>query len=474
MEHSISKDKKAFHWRHFLVQLLTIATPIALQNLMGTAAGMVDTMMVAPLGTNAVGALGLCVSFNTLLSSSYWGFVGGGMLFLSQYYGADDKDGVERAYGITWTSMMAVALMFCLAAHFAPEMVMKLYTDKAAIQAIGIDYLEIVGFAYLFQVFSMAVSCLLRTTERVRIPLIASILSTLVNIFLNWVFIYGHLGAPAMGIRGAAMATLVAAIVNLAALYIMAVCTRYPYLLSLRNHFRWSGSFFKQYYKKCFPIICNEVFMGVSNMIISMTLGRQDEPVIAAVAVFRLFEGIIYGFFSGFTNASSILVGTCVGAGELDTAYERARRLVYLCSGVIAVVGCIAMAAHTPLLHAMGLTGESFTAGTVLIGIYLAVAIIRMGNWIHNDTFRAAGDAVFGTLLEIFAMYLVVLPCVLLAAFYFHAPYWVVFLCCYIDEPIRYIFMQRHLYSGKWIKPVTEQGRAALGPFMESLKMKRA
>ena len=118
----------------------------------------------------------------------------------------------------------------------------------------------------------------------------------------------------------------------------------------------------------------------------------------------------------------------------------------------------------------MSLSGDSYIAGTRMLAIYLFVSLIRMGNWIHNDTYRSAGDAVTGTVLEITFMYLMLLPAVLLAGFVFHAPYWVVFLCCYIDEPIRYFLMQRHFYSGKWIRPVTEQGKAALPEFMKRLK----
>ena len=110
----------------------------------------------------------------------------------------------------------------------------------------------------------------------------------------------------------------------------------------------------------------------------------------------------------------------------------------------------------------MSLFGASYEAGTFFLGFFVIVAVIRMGNWIQNDTYRASGDAVYGTVLEIVFMYLMLIPCVLLAAFVLKLPYWAIFICCYVDEPIRYILMQRHFYSKKWIKPVTELGKAAL------------
>ena len=466
----MERNERAFAWGPFLKALSAIGIPVAFQNLLTTTASMIDTMMVAPLGELSVGALGQCAQFSSLMFSGYWGFFGGGMLFISQYWGSGEDEGIERSYGMTWLCMMTVAVIFGSLAVFAPELVMKIYTDKTAIQEIGVQYLRIVGFAYIMQVFSMAMSCLLRSTERVRIPMIASIASVITNLGLNWVFIYGRLGMPAMGIRGAALATTCAAAVNVLTIYLLAWRSGYPYLFRVRGHFRWNRIYLRSFFGRCFPILCNEVLVGIGNMVINITLGRQPEHVISAVAVFRTLEGLIIGFFAGFSSASSVLVGKCVGAGQLRAAYERARRLVYLCSGVILMVNILLFLVRRPILTRMSLSGASYDAGVRMLLIYGIVSVIRMGNWIHNDTYRAAGDAVYGTVLEIVFMYVLMLPCVVISAFVLHLPYWVIFLCCYIDEPIRYALMQLHLYSGKWIKPVTEAGLAALPEFLAGIK----
>ena len=459
--------REPFFWKDFLKKLLAIAIPVALQNLLSTTASMVDTMMVAPLGELSVGALGLCGQFSSLMFSCYWGFVGGGSLFIAQYHGSKEDDGIARSYGVTLSFMMSVSIIFAVGAIAAPQLMMRIYTNKSQIAEIGCRYLRIVGFAYPLQVVSMCMSTLLRATERVKIPMAASIASVAANILLNWIFIFGKFGFPAMGIRGAALATVCAAFVNAAAIYLMCKATGYRHLFRVRAHFAWTKQFLRLYLIKCFPIICNELFLGIGNMLINITIGRQAESVIAAIAVFRTIEGLIIGFFAGFSVAASVLVGTCVGAGELDTAYERAKRLVYLCSGVIFVVMLIVLFVRKPILTSMGLSGDSYAAAQAFLLIYFVASIIRMGNWLQNDTYRAAGDAVYGTVLEIVFMYAMLLPAVLLSGFVFHAPYWVVFLCCFIDEPIRYILMQVHLYSGKWIKPVTNVGRAALPKFLE-------
>lgn len=444
-----------------------IAIPVALQNLLATTGSMVDTMMIAPLGETAVGAVGLCAQFSSLMFSGYWGFVGGGMLFFSQYWGAKDENGIDRSYGLTLVCMLASASIFACLALFAPELVMQIYTDKASIQAIGVDYLQIVGFAYLLQVISMAMSALLRSTERVRIPLFAAVASVATNMSLNWVFIYGKLGMPALGVRGAALATVCGAAVNVLVIVVLSRAQGYPYLFHFTKHFRWSGAFVKAYFVKCFPILCNEILIGMGNMVINIVLGRQSEQAIAAIAVFRTLEGLVIGFFSGFSNAASVLVGKSVGAGELDAAYERAKRLVLLCGSSIFVLCLTLVAAHKPLLSVMSLSGESLEIGSGLLMIYCVAAVIRMCNWTQNDTYRSAGDAAYGTILEISFMYALVLPCVCLTGLVWKAPFLLIFACCYIDEPIRFILMQVHMYSGKWVRPVTELGRAALPAFRE-------
>lgn len=461
----MNKIKETFNWKEFIKQICVIAIPVALQNLLTTTGSMVDTMMISSLGQNELGAVGLCAQFSSLMFSGYWGFVGGGMLFISQFWGAKDNDGVNRAYGLTLTCMMIVATIFCGMAVLFPESVMQLYTDKADIQAIGVEYLRIVGFSYILMVFSMAMAVLLRCTERVRIPLYGSIVSVAMNIFFNWVLIFGNLGFPRMGVKGAALATLLAQCFNIAVIIILAKKDRHPFLFAFKAHFSGRKGLTSEYFKKCFPIIMNEVLIGVGNMMINIVMGRQTNDAIAALALFRTIEGLIIGFFAGFSNASSILVGKEVGAGNLETAYKRAWRIVYLCQGFIATVGVLLILLHSPILTLANLEGESFTIGTQFIVIFAIFAIIRMGNWTQNDTFRSAGEAVYGTVLEIAFMWLMVVPAVWIFGMVIGAPTFVVFICCYIDEPIRYVLMQIHLHNGKWVKPVTPEGRAALEEF---------
>ena len=458
----------AFPWRDFLKKTAAIAIPVALQNLLMTTGSMIDTMMIAGLGPLSVGAVGLCAQFSSLMFAGYWGFVGGGMLFFGQYWGAKDEDGIHRSYGLTLLCMMTVGVLFCLMGTLLPGTVLSMYTDKTSISEIGVRYLRIAALSYPLQVLGMAAAALLRSTERVKIPLYGGMAQVVTNCFLNYCLIGGHFGFPALGVEGAALATVCPAAVNVLLIFILARRSGYTYLTAVRRHFRWNGRFVNAYFRKCGPILANEILIGVGNMVINMVLGRQTEDAIAATAVFRTLEGLIIGFFAGFANAASVLVGKEVGAGNLETAYERAKRLVYLCMGTIGVISLTLVLVHRPILQAMGLADESLAICRGMLMIYGAASVIRMANWAQNDTYRSAGDAVYGTVLEIIFMYLMVLPLVTWTGLVAHAPFLAVFACCYADEPVRFVLMQIHLYRGTWIRPVTAEGQAALPDFMRA------
>lgn len=465
--------EERFQWKPFIKSIIAIGVPIALTNLLTTTASMVDTIMIGMLGENSVAAVGLCAQFSSLMFSCYWGFVGGGLLFYGQYWGSKNEKGIARSFGMTNTAMMTVSVIFSLLATCFPSIVMSIYTDKSSLISIGTDYLKIVGLSYPINVFSVCVVTLLRATERVKIPLVSSISAVATNIFLNWVFIFGHLGSPALGVKGAAIATLIAQCVNLTLLLILSKKKKVDVIFKIKDHFLWSKDFFKMYFKKCSPIVLNEIMMGIANMLISIVLGHQKESIVASVAVFRTLEGLIIAFFQGFSSSSSVLVGTAVGSGDSEIALKRANRIVYLCQGFIFILVFSLVLCHGPILRLMSLKGDSFNTATMMLFVYAFFSVFRMGNWTQNDTFRAGGDSFFGTFFEILFMYVLVLPALFLSNYYFKAPFFVVFISCYIDEPIRYIIMQVHMHSGKWMKPVTPEGIEGLKKFKEKVRLSK-
>ncbi len=460
-------------WGSFFRIVFTIALPIAFQNFLSTTASMVDTIMIGSQGELSVAAVGICSQITSLFFSTYFGFASGGLLFFSQYWGARNEKGINRAFGLALTCMLVISLLFGGTAVANPEFILGIYTDKETIIAIGAPYIRIVGFAYPLQVIAMIISFLMRSTERVKPPLISSILALITNFALNWILIYGRFGMPRMGAAGAAVGTLVSGIVNIVVLFIFLIRDKSTITLRFRDMFSWRDGFLKEYMGKCLPIILNELFYGIGQMLINIVIGHQSESAIAAMAAFRVLEGFVFAFFGGLADASSVVVGKEVGSGHLMSGYQYVKKFAVLCPAITFCICLTGLILNRPMLSLFGLGTDAMFYGKYMILIYLAAGTIRTCNYIMNCCYRAGGEAIFGTLLEIICLFTVSVPATWIAGMVLHLPFLAVFSFLYTDELIRLVFELWYTRSGKWIKPVTDLGRAALPEFKEALSMKR-
>ena len=454
-------------WGIFFRTVFTIALPIALQNFLSTTASMVDTIMIGSQGELSVAAVGICSQITSLFFSCYFGFASGGLLFFSQYWGARNEKGINQAFGLA--CMLAVSLLFGGVATANPDFILGIYTDKENIIAIGAPYIRIVGFAYPLQVLAMIISFLMRSTERVKPPLISSILALITNFILNWILIYGRFGMPKMGAAGAAVGTLVSGIVNVFVLFVFLIKDKKTVVLRLKDMFSWQDGFLKGYMGKCLPIIFNELFYGIGQMLINIVIGHQSESAIAAMAAFRVLEGFVFAFFAGLADASSVVVGKEVGAGHLMSGYQYMKKFSVLCPMITFCICLIGLLLNRPLLSLFGLGAEALFFGKYMLLIYLAAGTIRTCNYIMNCCYRAGGEAVFGTLLEIICLFTISVPATWAAGMIWHLPFLAVFSFLYTDELIRLVFELWYTRSGRWIKPVTELGRRALPEFQAAL-----
>lgn len=461
--------KNQLDWKAFLKIVFSIALPIACQNLLTTTASMVDTIMIGSQGELSVAAVGICSQISSLFFSSYFGFAGGALLFFSQYWGAGNKEGISRTFGLSMVCMLGVALLFGGAAVVIPDFLLSIYTDKTNITKVAVPYMRIVGFAYPLQVLAIIISFLMRSTERVKIPLLSSMAALVTNFILNWILIYGRFGMPKMGVAGAAVGTLVSGIVNLIILTGFLLKDKHTVSITIKSMFSWKG-FSGEYMKKCFPIICNELFYGIGQMLINIVIGRQSEPAIAAMAAFRVLEGFVFAFFGGLADASTVVVGKEVGAGNHMKGYQYVKGFSILCPAITFCIVLICLILNRPLYELFGLGAEAMYYGKYMLLIYLAAGTIRTCNYIMNCCYRAGGEATFGTVLEVVCLFAISVPATWVAGMVLHLPFLAVFAFVYTDEIIRLVFELWYTKSGKWVKPVTEQGKRTLEQFRKELK----
>ncbi|MDO5154808.1 MAG: MATE family efflux transporter [Eubacteriales bacterium] len=464
--------KMKMSWKDFLKVMVTIALPIAFQNLLSTTASMVDTIMIGSQGELSVAAVGICAQIGSLFFSAYWGFASASILFFSQFWGAQDEKGINKTFGISFIFMCLVGFSFAALCVMNPTFMLSIYTDKTAIIQAGEPYIRIIGLAYPMQAFGVLVSFLLRSTERIKAPLICSIVSLIVNFCLNFVLIYGRFGVPKMGISGAAVGTLVSGVVNLVLLVIYLLRSKSSLRLHISQLFHIDGTFFKTYLTKAFPILCNEFFYGTGQMLINIVIGHQDESAIAAMAAFRVCEGFVFAFFGGLSNATSVVVGQNVGSGEHKDAYQFVKRSALFCPMVTFTIVLICTVLHHPLLGLFGLGETAIMYGKYMLLIYLFLGSIRTCNYIMNESYRAAGESVFGTVVETLGLFLISVPATWIAGMVLHLPFLAVFAFVYTDELIRLVIELKYTHSGKWIKPVTKEGKQTLSEFRKLLNEK--
>lgn len=465
--------KSKMDWSIFFKAVVAIALPIAFQNLLSTTASMVDTIMIGSEGELAVAAVGICSQISSLFFSCYFGFAGGSLLFFAQYFGANDEKGINKTFGVAFLCMIAVAVLFSSAAIANPALVLSIYTDKENIINTGIPYLRIVALSYPLTVVSVLISFLMRSTERVKPPLFCSIAGLITNFILNWLLIYGRFGLPKMGASGAAVGTLASAIVNLSLLLVFLARDRSSVQLHVKDIFHIDSVFLKVYFSKCLPILCNEFFYGVGQMLINMVIGRQSEAAIAAMAAFRVLEGFVFAFFGGLADAASVVVGREVGAGNHMMGYHYTKGFAILCPAITFTICIICFTFNQPLLSLFGLGAEALHYGKYMLLIYIAAGTIRTCNYIMNCCYRSGGEAVFGTVLEISCLFAISVPATWIAGMVLHLPFLAVFAFLYTDEIIRLIVELWYTKSGRWVKPVTEEGRKTLEEFRAQIRTKK-
>ena len=233
--------------------------------------------------------------------------------------------------------------------------------------------------------------------------------------------------------------------------------------------FAWGDGFLKVYLGKCFPILVNELFYGIGQMLINIVIGHQSETAIAAMAAFRVLEGFVFAFFGGLADASSVVVGKEVGAGNHMTGYRYVKGFAILCPAITFTIVLIGVIFNQPILGLFGLGAEALNYGKYMLLIYLVMGTIRTCNYIMNTCYRAGGEAVFGTVLEIICLFGISVPATWVSGMMLHMPFLAVFAFVFTDEIIRLIFEVWYTWTGKWVKPVTEEGRAALPEFRAEL-----
>lgn len=446
--------KKGF-WR----SAMALAFPIAMQNLLTSCASLIDTAMIVPLGNTAVASVGVAGRFMFLLNVMSFGFCSGAATLISQFWGVNDRRGIHRTYGTSLVSSMALAFLYALALGLAPGFCISLFGPEADVAALAAEYLVIIAFAVPFVMYSQVSCAALRATEKVSVPLISSMISVAVNTFLNYCLISGHFGFPALGVRGAAVATLVGCVVQALVVFFFLHFGRNPVRAPLREWFSASPAFVRKFFKTAAPVFLNETMWAVGTNIYVMVLARQGTEEYSGYSLYETVQQLFFVFFVGICHASAIMVGKAVGRGETEEAYTTAKRFLIATPLMGLLLGMVVVAVRDPLLSLFQIETEGArqVASSLLFfyGCWLAMRMIPYTA--ICGIFRAGGDTKTGCIIEMGTLYLVGIPSVALAGLVFHLPFfWIVVIMFASEDILKGTVCIIHFLRRKWIIRLTD------------------
>ena len=443
--------------RRFYRLLFSIALPIAVQNLITFMVSMVDTLMVGALGEIQLSAVSIANNLFFVLTILMFGLAGGSNIMISQYWGKGNVKTIHKILAIMYRVCLLITGIFIFIALFLPKYFMGIFTTDKAVIDFGASYLRIVCIGYLFYSITNCTIMMLRSVKTVSISIIVYTASLVVNSILNWILIFGNLGAPELGIRGAAIATVCARITEFSIVLVFMFIYERKIGLKLEHLLKLDKEILKDYVGLCTPVLCNELLWAIGASMISVIVGRMGTEVVAANSINGVAHQFVTVFIFGMSNATAVIIGNTIGEGKKEKAKEYAYSI-----GIFSVVmGCIS-GLMILLIKPFVVNFYNVSYSTKLIAMEIMTVtsgIIVFQSLASNfmmGVLRGGGDAKFVLINDLIFLWLVAIPGGFFVAFVLELPVALVFLVIKCDEILKSLTSVYRVISGKWVNDVTK------------------
>ncbi len=445
----------SFFSKTFLKSAFSIALPIALQSFITSGVNMIDVVMLGRLGDVDIAAVGCANQIYFLLTLVLFGVSSGASVFMAQFWGKQDLGGVHRTMGVMYALALFVSLLFTVGALFFPEQLISIYSRDPEVIRHGASYLRIVGASYIVTAFSYTMGFACRATGNVRLPMITSIMSVATNTVLNFILIFGLLGFPALGLRGAAIATAIARVLEFSVISLVIYRNRTPIAAGLIQLFgRFDRDFLKRYFKTALPVLLNETLWSTGVSMYTVAYGLLGTGALASVqiagTVFQLFLVLI----RGLSDACAIMIGHTIGSGDEEGASRDGLRFMALVP-IIGVIMCALLIVLRPLiLTFFTVTPETLQMTMEMLCLQAFMLIPKAFNMvIIVGLCRSGGDTLFACILDTLTVWAVAVPLAFLGA-NLGFPLWGVYLCVCSEDIVKAIVGVPRILSKKWLHNV--------------------
>ena len=443
--------------------MLTLATPIIIQNLITFSLGAVDMLMIGQLGDAPVAAVGLADQIFFLMILMMFGIASGAAIFTAQYWGKKDIQGIHNVLSLGLAIAAMGSMLFMILAIIIPETVLSIYTNDPEVIALGSEYLRIVGWSYIATAVTVTYTFILRSTENVKLPMIIGGIALALNTTFNYLLIFGNFGFPQLGVAGAAMATCGARIVEAIVLVSVIYWRRLPLAAHPRDLLRIDWAFLPKFSKTAFPVIMTEVAWSLGITTYAIIYARISTEAIAAVNIVVTIERMAFIIFLGMSSACAIMIGNRIGANEIDRAYIFAKR--YLALAVLGAipVGLVVVLGAGPImmLYNVSDTVAGYaTALMTIMGLILPIKVTAL--MIFIGVLRSGGDTNYSLILDAGSIWLIGVPLAFVGAFVFGLPVYWVYVLVVTEEIFKVVIGLRRIFKGPWIHHLTEPEMVAV------------
>lgn len=441
--------------RSFYKTLFALAVPISLQNLITFAVNFADNLMIGSLGDDAISGVYVANQLQTVVQMFVAGIEGAILILAAQYWGKRDSSSIRKVVSVGMKFALGVGLLATLSAVLFPEWIIRAFTQEPGVIREGAAYVQIVGFTYLFFSVSQVMIAAMRSVETAKIGLYISCMALVVNVGLNYVLIFGHLGFPAMGVRGAAIATLISRILE------MCVSTGYVFFVDKKLRFtlmdllHTDRQLLWDFIRYGLPIIGGQVVWAVNSLANTKILGCYSAGVIAATSITGMLHNLVYVWMNGMSSAVGIITGKTVGAGLYDKMKEYAKtvQVIFLIVGLVS--GAAVFLARDGFISLYNASPEAQEYSRQFINV-ISVTIIGTCYQAAGlfGLVKSGGDISFVSKNDTIFVFLVVLPSSLLAM-WLGAPPWVVFACLKCDQIFKCFVALVKINRYNWMKNLT-------------------
>ena len=439
----------------FIQQVFKIALPVALQCMLQSSFSIVDQIMVGSLGSVSVAAVGIAGKLSTLYSVVIGAVVSVAGIILSQYLGANDNDEADRGFSLHTLLSIGIGVVFMAVCLAFPVRLMGLYSADGNTVAVAAKYLRIIAFGFLPYAVSMMTSVRMRCMEKASLPLVCSIISSLLNTVLNYLLIFGKLGFPAMGANGAATATVISQGFNaLLMVAAMKVIDR-KRSISFRFMPRLTKMTRGSYLAILFPVLVIEFMWSLSENVYASVYGHIGTPECAAMTLTYPVQGLTVGALSGIAQAAGILIGKELGKGEKHSAYQKSRRLLLyglIGSFVIAALTVLAMGVYTDFYNVEEYVKS--TARQILIAFVVVLPVKVLNMILGGGIVRSGGQTRTMMIIELLGTWGFGVPLALLGAYVWKLSIPLVYFILSMEECVRLLLTWIVFVRKNWMKKI--------------------